>query len=36
MKKYIFFLLAALTFVACSEDEPSPNGKLYNKYVDNR
>ena len=24
MKKYIFFLLAALTFVACSEDESNP------------
>ena len=30
MKKYIFILLAAMTFVACSEEEPSPNGKDIN------
>ena len=24
MKKYLFILLAALTFVACSEDETNP------------
>ena len=31
MKKHLFIILAALTFVACSEDEPSPNGKVINE-----